>query len=110
MGKPSLERVKLARIEPFRALFLHESNTQIRYDAYHERGWTDSYLLSNDGVPVGYGSVKGRDVEHRDTIFEFYVIPSHRSSARDFFRELLRASAATVIECQSNDLPLAALA
>jgi hypothetical protein len=49
----------LQDIQSFRALFLQETNFQIRYDACHARGWTDSYLLKIDDVAVGYGSIKG---------------------------------------------------
>jgi len=102
-------KAKLRDILSFRALFLQESNFQIRYDACHERGWTDSYLLMIDGVPVGYGSIKGQEIKDRDTVFEFFVIPSFRKMSSSLFRELLVTSGAPLIECQSNDLPLASL-
>ena len=53
-------RTKLKAIQALRALFLQSTNFQIRYDACHERGWTDSYLLTVDELQVGYGSVKGQ--------------------------------------------------
>jgi GNAT superfamily N-acetyltransferase len=103
-------KTTLKDIEPFRLLFLQETNAQIRYDSCHWRGWSDEYLLTIDGVPVGYGSVKGKDdLQGRDTVFEFYVIPPFRTSSRMLFGELLAASRATHIECQSNDLPLTSL-
>jgi hypothetical protein len=64
-------KANLKDILDFRALFLQETNFQIRYNACHERGWTDSYLLRIDGVKVGYGSIKGQEREGRDTVFEF---------------------------------------
>jgi hypothetical protein len=56
-------KASLGDIEPLRALFLRESNHQVRYHACHARGWTDSYLLTRDGVRIGYGSVKGGYIE-----------------------------------------------
>lgn len=99
----------LARIQTLRALFLQEANFQVRYHACHERGWTDSYLLTGDDVEIGYGSIKGREIADRDTVFEFYVIPPLRKHASRLFRALLDASRAERIECQSNDLLLSAM-
>lgn len=96
-------KTDLKDIEALRALFLQESNHQIRYNACHERGWTDSYLLTRDGVRIGYGSVKGQETEERDTVFEFFVIPSFRDLSSLLFRELLAVSRARYIECQTND-------
>ena len=102
-------RAELKAIRFLRELFLQESNFQIRYDACHERGWTDSYLLTVDDVEVGYGSVKGQAVADRDTVFEFYVLPSFRKLSSAMFSELLAASGAHYIECQTNDLLLSAM-
>ncbi len=102
-------KADLNDILDLRALYLQESNRQIRYNACHERGWTDSYLLTVNDVPVGYGSVKGQEIDGRDTVFEFFVIPTFRDLSSLLFRELLAASRATYIECQSNDPLLSAL-
>ncbi|MFN8355360.1 MAG: N-acetyltransferase [Spirosomataceae bacterium] len=109
--KPSCRALptSLAAIMPFRALFLQELNRQIRYNAAHERGWTDSYNLIVNGVSVGYASVKGQEISNRDTIFEFYVIPPFRTFGLSLFRELLTISQAQYIEAQSNDLLLTAM-
>jgi len=96
-------KTNLKDILALRALFLQETNFQIRYNAVHERGWSDSYLLRIDGKDVGYGSIKGQERNDRDTIFEFYVIPPFRNYASSLFRELLSASGVRYIECQSND-------
>ena len=64
----SAVKTDLKGIEPLRTLFLQESNHQIRYNACHERGWTDSYLLTRDDACIGYGSVKGQETPARDTI------------------------------------------
>jgi GNAT superfamily N-acetyltransferase len=102
-------RTDLARILPLRALYLQEMNCQIRYNACHERGWTDSYLLTVDGVEVGYGSIKGQELAGRDTAFEIYVLPPFRRHARALFDALLTTTGAICIECQTNDRQLTPL-
>ena len=100
----SAARCKFQDIEKFRHLFLQENNFQIRYNASHERNWSDSWLLYVDGVPAGYGSVKGKDdLKARDAVFEFYPILPFRKYQRQLFQSLLQESKATWIECQSND-------
>ncbi len=96
-------KTNLENILRMRKLFLQESNFQVRYNACHERGWTDSYLLTIDDLEIGYGSVKGQEITDRDSIFEFYVIPSFRNLSANIFKELVAASGAGIIECQSND-------
>jgi RimJ/RimL family protein N-acetyltransferase len=102
-------KATLTDIQSFRALFLQESNFQIRYNACHERGWSDSYLLKVDGIAVGYGSIKGQEIPSRDTVFEFFIVPAFRNLASALFRELVTTSGARFIECQSNDRLLPAL-
>jgi GNAT superfamily N-acetyltransferase len=103
-------KTELAAIHPLRALFLQETNFQVRYNACHERGWTDSYLLTIDSLAVGYGSVKGRQqIQDRDTVFEYFVAQSFRKKASDLFQKLLHVSNAEFIECQSNDLLLSSM-
>jgi GNAT superfamily N-acetyltransferase len=99
-----ITKTTLKEILYLRSLFLQENNFQIRYNACHERGWTDSYILMYNKEKIGYGSVKGNEnLSDRDTVFEFYVIPSFRSLSSIVFLELLRSSKAGFIECQSND-------
>jgi len=110
----SAAKTELNEILPLRALFLQEFNRQFINHAFHERGWAGSYLLAIDGVAVGYGSVQGhgpnwREIKDWDTIFEFYVIPPFRKYSSELLRELIAASGAKYIECQSNDLPLSAM-
>jgi GNAT superfamily N-acetyltransferase len=102
-------KADLARIRPLRALFLREANFQVRYNACHERGWTDSYVLTMSGLDVGYGSIKGAEIADRDTAFEFFVTPPFRKDASTLFREFLSASNATHIEAQSNDRLMSAM-
>lgn len=100
---PRAERIELEKILPLRALFLQEANCQIRYNACHERGWTDSYLLTVDEAAAGYGSIKGREIADRDTVFEFFVVPPFRKHSILLFGQLLAAAQPQWIECQSND-------
>src|ERR1700691_4578380 len=96
-------RTSLKEILSLRLLYLQEINAQVRYNASHEGGWTDSYLLTANGLSVGYGSVKGQEIKGRDTVFECYVIPSFRSMADELFEALLQESDVRFIECQTND-------
>jgi hypothetical protein len=50
---PAALKTQLKNIQALRALFLQETNFEIRYDACHGRGWTDSYLLMLDNLAVG---------------------------------------------------------
>jgi len=102
-------KAKLEDIQPLRALFLQANNFQVRYNACHERGWTDSYLLTIDDAVAGYGAIRGQETAARDTVFEFYLVPALRRMSRLAFAELLAASNAKYIECQSNDPLLASM-
>jgi|SRR5579863_3344726 len=98
----TIEKVHLREILPLRMHFLEEANCQIRYNACHERGWSDSYLISLSGRAIGYGSIKGREIPDRDTVFEFFLAPEFRKDAGEIFRSLLMAARPKFIECQSN--------
>ena len=108
--KYQIEKTHLPAILPLRDLFLQETNFQIRYHACHERNWTDSYLISVNKEPVGYGSVIGIENRgDRNDIFEFYLIPAYRKWKSRIFSSLLTETGAAFIECQSNDLTLSAM-
>lgn len=110
MNTISITKTSLNEILSLRDLFLQENNFQIRYNACHDRGWTDSYIVMLDNEKIGYGSIKGReDHADRDTIFEFYVTPSNRGKSSIIFSALLTATGAGFIECQSNDRLLTSL-
>jgi len=97
-------KTQYSDIQTLRKQYLTEMNCQIRYDSCHFRGWTDEYTLWIHNQKVGYGSVKGYDDLHdRDTIFEFYVLPSFRKQAFQLFQELINATKVTHLECQTND-------
>jgi len=103
-------KTNLQEILPLRNLFLQEANFQIRYNAQHERGWSDSYLITHNEEKIGYGSIAGKEnINDRDSVFEFFIIPSFRNLAPLAFLELIHASKALFIICQSNDLLLLSL-
>ncbi|RFS16039.1 GNAT family N-acetyltransferase [Emticicia sp. C21] len=102
-------KVNLKDILSYRDLYVQEMNRQIRYNACHERGWSDSYLLYVDEIVIGYGSVKGQEIVDRDTIFEFYLLPLHQHLATRVFDVLLEVSNAKYIEPQSNALLLTSM-
>lgn len=105
-----ITKTNLQEILYLRNLFLQENNFQIRYNACHERGWTDSYVIMCNKEKIGYGAVKGNEnIRDRDTVFEFYTIPSFRKLSSAAFSGLLKSSKASFIECQSNDLLLSSL-
>src|SRR6187551_1983518 len=90
----------LKEILPLRNLFLQENNFQIRYNACHERGWTNSYIILYNEEKIGYGSVKGNEnIKDRDTVFEFYIIPPYRRVSSVAFSKLLSVSGLSFIEC-----------
>jgi GNAT superfamily N-acetyltransferase len=105
-----INKVSLKDVLPLRKLFLQENNFQIRYDACHARGWTDSYLITIDDADVGYGSIKGReDLSLRDAIFEFYLTPKSRKYSNSAFEMLIKSSGVKRIECQSNEYLLSSM-
>lgn len=96
---------------PLRTRHREEMNCQIVHDSIHRReGWTLSYLLKLDGVGVGFGSIAiAGPWKDKPTIFEFYILPQHRSRAFDLFETFLAASKARYFEVQSNDVLLTAM-
>jgi GNAT superfamily N-acetyltransferase len=98
--------VPAEEILALRDLFRQEMNCQIILDSWHNRGWTDSYLLRVDGRVVGYGQVGGVRADPKDVITEFYILPIHRGAALSLFRRFAEASRAKSIETQTNDVLL----
>lgn len=98
-------------ILPLRRLFLASLHAQVCYEACHDQGWADYCHLIFDDKPVGYAAVKGMEkLEHRDTIFEYYLLPGFRQHAAHFFRKLLEETNVQYVECQTNEPLLTALA
>lgn len=96
---------------PLRDQYRREMNCQIVHDSIHRRtGWTNTYALSVDDTRAGFGSVAiGGPWTGRPTLFEFYVLPAYRDRAFQLFEVLLEASAARLMEIQSNDGLLAVM-
>lgn len=106
MPEAAARRVDGAAIAPWRARFLAEIDAQVRYDATHRRGWADVYVVSLDGMDVGYGAIKGfAEIAHRDALFELYVDPAARPRAVPLARAVLAAAGADHLQCQTNDVP-----
>src|SRR5882762_10257819 len=91
---------------PLRTRHRAEMNCQIVHDSIHRReGWTLSYALDFEGAIAGFGSVAiGGPWKDKPTVFEFYVLPEHRSPAFDLFETFLAASGARFFEVQTNDV------
>src|SRR5437588_6324611 len=93
----NVHRVELREIERMRDIYRHEMNCQIMFDSIHaRRGWTHEYLITDGGGKVGYGSVAvaGR-WEAKPTVYEYVVLPKHRSRIFVDFIGLLRWWGAT---------------
>lgn len=100
----SLTRVAPEEILRLRALYLQELNAQSRYHTCHERGWADEYGVFEGDQMIGYGSIKGlEELKDRDTIFEFYLLPTYRDVSKKVFSQLIDTTKATHAEAQSND-------
>jgi GNAT superfamily N-acetyltransferase len=99
-----VNKVPLAEVLAFRNLFLHENQFQFIHNKCHDYGWADTYAFFSDRIKIGYGSVWGsNDRKARDSIFEFYLLPSYRKYAANLFSRLQSASGVIYIESQSND-------
>jgi len=100
-----------AEVLPFREHYRAEMNCQIVHDSIHRRaGWTTTYLLEVGDEAAGFGSIAiGGPWKNKPTLFEFYVVPQHRTRAFDLFDSLLATSGARQMEIQSNDALLAVM-
>ena len=97
-------------IKSFRILFLEEFNNQFIYDKCHYYNWCDNYLFLVEGKAVGYGCIWGlNDRNERDTVFEFYLLPTYQKFALLYFEQLIAIKGVLKIECQSNDRQLTEL-
>lgn len=99
-------QVPLRAILDMRDEYRREMDCQIVHDSWHERGFTNSYLIRAHGEIVGYGAVGGAPRDAKDVLKEFFVRPPFRGAALQFFRQLVVTSAARRIEAQTNDAHL----
>jgi GNAT superfamily N-acetyltransferase len=95
-----------AGVLPLREDYRREMNCQIVHDSIHRRnGWSKTYLLSVGGAAAGFGSIAiAGPWTDKPTVFEFYVLPEHRSRAFDLFEALVAASGARFIVTQSSNV------
>lgn len=100
-----VHRVEPREIEGMRDIYRHEMNCQIIHASIHARpGWTHEYLITEGGSKVGYGSVAvAGPWQAKPTLYEYFVLPQHRTRIFDSFIALLTSSSVTEIETQSND-------
>lgn len=100
----------LRSISSFRKLFLEETKYQFVYNKCRENKWSDDYLFTINQEPVGYGCIWGKENrEQRDSIYEFYLLPSFRKFSGNILLEFQSVSGAGFIECQTNDPALSPL-
>src|SRR5262249_46222512 len=80
-------------------------------DSIHSReGWTRSWLLEQNGVAVGFGSIAiAGPWKDKLTVIEFYLVPESRQRAFDLFEAFLSTSGARFFEAQTNDTLLTVL-
>ena len=106
----SVDATTLGRIQPWRDMHRFEMNCQVVHDSIHDRaGWTQEFLLSIGDTPVGYGSLAiGGPWKDAPTLYQVYVVPTHRQRLLDLYRRLVEVSEAVQITIQSND-PLATM-
>jgi len=104
----SVAATTLERIQPWRDMHRFEMNCQVVHDSIHDRaGLTQEFLLSIGDTPVGYGSLAiGGPWKDAPTLYQVYVVPTHRQRLLDLYRRLVEVSEAVQITIQSND-PLA---
>lgn len=105
-GAISVTPVSLDEVRLWRDMRRLEMACQITKDSVPGRpGWTQEYLLSLDGEPVGYGSVASAGPwQGEPTAIEIYVAPPHRQRLLDLYAAFLRVSGAVKVEVQSNDV------
>lgn len=109
--KPRIGPASADVIRPLRTRHRAEMNCQIVHDSIHRRdGWTTSYLIELNGNPAGFGSVAlAGPWRDKPTIFEFFLLPEHRTRAFELFEMFLAVSGARYFEVQSNDALLTAV-
>lgn len=97
--------VDLEKILQLRDLYRQELNCQIIHDSAHcRKNCTQFFLLEVDGEIVGYGVTWVGDYwMAKGSIFEFYVLPTHRSLLFALFDEFVRVTQPPKIHAQTND-------
>ena len=96
---------------PLRVRYRQEMNCQIVHDSIHTRdGWTRTYLLTVGPTAAGFGSIAiAGPWQDKPTVFEFHVVPAHRSRAFDLFEAFVVTSGARFMEIQSSEALLSVM-
>ena len=98
-----VDKASLHEIQDLRELSLQEYHFQFVHDKCYGAGWSDTYLFSIGNETIGFGSVWGKDDRKaRDTIFDFYLLPSHQKLTNSIFSKFSMVCKASFIECQTN--------
>ncbi len=101
--KIGARRASTTEVGVMREAYRAEAGCQIIYDSFLPRGLADAYMISIDGIDVGYGAVATRYYPRH--AIEFYIAPHLRIHALEAFRELLQVSRASHVRAQTN-MPL----
>ncbi|HXE56047.1 MAG TPA: GNAT family N-acetyltransferase [Tepidisphaeraceae bacterium] len=98
-----------AELAPWRERRAAEASGPFVSDRTHQReGWSQGYLLSEDGATVGYGALLvGHIWQGQRLIFQFYLELEYRDRANDIFEALAEATQATGIRGKTDDPQLA---
>src|SRR6478735_6907983 len=99
-----VEPATLPSLLPLRDLFRAEMNCQITKDSIHTRpGWSLAYLLTLDDTLAAYASIAIADPwKDKPTLYEFFILPQHRTRAFDLFTTLLDVTHPVAVDTQSN--------
>ena len=102
--RPHIKQVPADEVIALRTRYREEVNGQIVHDSIHRRaGWTHIYLLELGGSAVGFAEVAiGGPWTDKPSVFDFYLLPEHRSRAFELFEAFLAASRVRFFEAQTN--------
>jgi GNAT superfamily N-acetyltransferase len=96
-----ITRVEISEILPLRELYRQAMNCQIVKDSFARRGFSDAYLIRDQGAVAGYGLVARH--HEPDSLHELYLVPQFEAAALPIVRQLLAVSSAKKIVTQTND-------
>lgn len=102
--RPHVKQVTADEVIALRTRYREEANGQIVHDSIHRRaGWTLIYQLELGGSAVGFAEVAiGGPWTDKPSVFDFYLLPEHRSRAFELFEAFLAASRVRFFEAQTN--------
>ncbi len=92
-----------------RERYLKEVDCQIIHNSHHERGFTQLYRVGEGGTEKGYGAVGDYDHRKKEIIKEIYLHPEFRADSLRIFKEFIKATRATSVQAQTNDVQLTLL-